>query len=131
MCKRHLETSQKCLQDTAKETYEVVIKISKIQLLFKSNQCLSKALFRQLIHTSVNCLERTSGCLATNFRFVKFRFSFTKFLPFFLGFFIQIFAIFQSPDFCLHIRWSFCIIIFWYLMVNYILFTERQISGSP
>ena len=46
---------------------EAVFNISKRQLFCKSNQCLSKALFRQFIHVSANCLGRISGCLAIIF----------------------------------------------------------------
>ena len=73
---RHLqktssETSQKCLQGTAKITCKAVFKTSKRQLFCKSSQCLSKPLFRQLIHTFAlihhNCLGRIAGCFAINF----------------------------------------------------------------
>ena len=44
--KSHFRYTQTCVLDTAKTTYEDVFKISKRQLFCKSNQCLSKPLFR-------------------------------------------------------------------------------------
>ena len=49
----------------------------------------------------------------------------------FLRVFHQIVAIFQAPDFVLRIRPSFCNKIFRYLIINSILFTKRQVWGSP
>lgn len=61
------KTSHKYLQDTAKTTYETVFKITKRQLFYNSNQCLSRPLFWQHIRTFANCLENISRCLAINF----------------------------------------------------------------
>ena len=62
---KHLKkTSQRHFRrfprQTAKATYEDVFKISKTHLFWKSNQCLSTPLFRQLIQTSAICLGRIS-----------------------------------------------------------------------
>ena len=48
-------------------SYDPIFKISKRQLFFKSSQCLSKPLFRQLIHTFKNYPGWDSGYLAIHF----------------------------------------------------------------
>ena len=97
-----------CLQHTAKITYEAVFKISKRQLLYKCNQCLSKALFGNLYtHLEIvqNAFQSVQQSISVKFR--VFRIDFTQFLPFlrvfqpnfchFLGSEKGIFKYFQGP----------------------------------
>ena len=58
MIRHRKKTSQRHLRRVSKTllkklTYEVVFKVSKRQQFCPSNQCLSKALFRQGIHLQI------------------------------------------------------------------------------